>query len=105
MARFYYKAVNRDGRVVDGYIEATNESDLELRISNMEMDLIRYKADKAPRFLQRGKVDTKELISFTYHLEQLLNAGVPLVDALQDLRDSVSQGALKDVASGLIENI
>jgi type IV pilus assembly protein PilC len=105
MARFYYKAVNKDGRVVDGYIEAANESDLELRISNMEMDLIRYKADKAPRFLQRGKVDTKELISFTYHLEQLLNAGVPLVDALQDLRDSVSQGALKDVASGLIENI
>jgi type IV pilus assembly protein PilC len=97
--------VNQDGRVVGGYIEAANESDLELRVANMDLDLIRYKTDKAPRFLQRNKVDTKELISFSYHLEQLLNAGVPLVDALQDLRDSISQGAFKDVASSLIENI
>ncbi|MBN1378705.1 MAG: type II secretion system F family protein [Gammaproteobacteria bacterium] len=105
MARFYYKAVNQDGRIVDGYIEAANESDLELRVSNMDLDLIRYKTDRAPRFLQRSKVDTKELIAFTYHLEQLLNAGVPLIDALQDIRDSISQSALKDIASSLIENI
>ena len=105
MARYFYKAVNQDGRVVNGYIEAANESDLELRITNMDLDLIRYKTDKAPRFLQRGSVNTKELIAFTYHLEQLLNAGVPLIDALTDLRDSISQGAFKDVASSLIENI
>lgn len=105
MARFYYKAVNPSGRVVDGHIEAANESDLELRISNMDLDLIRYKADKAPRILQRGRVDTKELIAFTYHLEQLLHAGVPLVDALQDLRDSITQSAFKDIVSSLIETI
>lgn len=108
MARYSYKAVSPDGRVVEGYIEAANEADLETRVANMDMDLIRCKPDTGSQrtLFQRNRIDTKELITFTYHLEQLLKAGVPLVDALHDLRDSLStQGAFKDVVTGLIEAI
>ena len=106
MAKYLYKAVNPEGKIVQGQIEAVNESDLEARVANMELDLIRYNPEKRPLLAARyNKVDTQELITFTYHLEQLLNAGVPLVDALQDLRDSVQHGYLKDVISGLIESI
>lgn len=105
MARYFYKAVNPDGRVVEGHIEAVNEADLELRVSHMDLDLIRYKVESKPMLLQRGRIDTKELINFTYHLEQLLAAGVPIIDALQDLRDSTTHPAFRDVVAGIMESI
>lgn len=106
MAKYLYKAVNPAGRIIQGQIEAANESDLEARVANMDLDLIRYNPEKRPLLaLNYNKVETQELITFTYHLEQLLNAGVPLLDALQDLRDSVKHSYFKDVISGLIENI
>ncbi len=107
MARFVYKAINASGKIIEGQIEAANEADLESRISNMDLDLIRYKSEKKPliKNYRRGRIDHKELITFTYHLEQLLGAGVPLVDALQDLRDSVDNISFKDTIAGLMENI
>lgn len=108
MAKYQYKAINQQGKIVHGHIEAANESDLEFRISNMSLDLIRFKGESVKKTwfsLQAKKVNRKELVAFTYHLEQLLKAGVPVIDALQDIRDSVSHGLLRDVISSLIENI
>ena len=105
MARYFYKAIDPAGKVVEGHVEAANEADLETRISNMSLDLIRSKIEKEHQGFRRRRIDTKELISFTYHLEQLLKAGVPLIEALHDLRDSINHGLMKDVVSSLIENI
>lgn len=106
MTRYYYKAIDPNGKMIEGQVEASNESDLESRISHMRLELVRYRTEAKPLFtLRRQRVDVKELITFTYHMEQLLKAGVPLVDALADLRDSVDNDMLKSVISGLIENI
>lgn len=105
MAKYSYKAVNAAGRIIEGQIEAANESDLEMRISHMDLDLIRYNPEKRPLLTLQRKIAPQELITFTYHLEQLLHAGVPLVDALHDLRDSVKHGYFRDVLAGLIEAI
>ena len=104
MPQYHYKAVNPVGKIIQGQIEAVNEVDLELRMSNMQLDLIRYQADKTSSFKSR-KVRSNDLITITYHISLLLNAGVPLIDALNDVRDSLDHGALKDTLSGLLENI
>lgn len=106
MAKYHYKAINADGKMIAGSIEASNESDLEYRIANMELDLIRFKMDQASflNFSSR-KLDRKELINFTFHLEQLIKAGVPIIEALIDLRDSSDNSALRDVIGSLVENI
>lgn len=106
MAKYHYKAVNSDGKLVEGSIEAANESDLEYRIANMDLDLIRFKADQASILsFSIRKIDRKELINLTFHLEQLIKAGVPIIDALIDLRDSGSNPQLRDVLGSLVENI
>jgi type IV pilus assembly protein PilC len=106
MTRYYYKAIDPNGKVIEGQVEAANESDLESRVAHMRLELLRYRTAAKPLFtLRRQRIDTRELIAFTYHMEQLLKAGVPLVDALTDLRDSVDNEMLKNVISGLIENI
>lgn len=106
MTRYYYKAIDPNGKMIEGQVEASNESDLESRISHMRLELVRYRTETKPLFtLRRQRVEVQELIAFTYHMEQLLKAGVPLVDALTDLRDSIDNDMLKNVISGLIENI
>ncbi|HEY3487945.1 MAG TPA: type II secretion system F family protein [Gammaproteobacteria bacterium] len=106
MTRYFYKAIDPAGKLIEGQVEASNESDLESRISNMKLELVRFRAETKPLFsLRKQHIDIKELIAFTYHMEQLLKAGVPMMEALIDLRDSVDNDALKNVISGLIENI
>src|SRR5688500_85183 len=106
MARYFYKAIDPSGKLIEGQVDASNESDLESRISNMKLELVRYRTETKPLFtLTRQRIEVKELITFTYHMEQLLKAGVPMVDALTDLRESVDNDMLKNVISGLIENI
>src|SRR5205085_4580207 len=47
----------------------------------------------------------QDLINFCFHLEQLTNAGVPVLEGLQDLRDSVDTPRFREVVSGLVESI
>lgn len=54
--------------------------------------------------MQRS-IPRKDLINLVFHLEQLTASGVPLLDGLTDLRDSVGDTYFRDVLSGLVEAI
>ncbi len=105
MTNYFYKAVNQSGQVVKRHIDAVNETDLELRISAMDLELIGFKACKSTQLRTKNQIRPKELITVTLHIQQLLNAGVPILDALRDLRDSAGCLRVKDVISGIIEGI
>lgn len=106
MAAFEYKAVDNFGKTVQGRIEASNDDDLELRLTRMGLDLVNFRpARKGHVFSQRNRIDRPELVTFCFHLEQLTRAGVPILDALADLRDSVPNPRFRDVLSAIIEDI
>ena len=106
MALFTYKAIDAGGKAVVGRLDALNLFDLEQRLSRMELDLVAgAPASDMSRLLGRGKIKRQDLINFCFHLEQLANAGVPLVEGLVDLRDSVENPRFREVVSGLIESI
>src|SRR5688500_510619 len=72
----------------------------------MELDLVAgAPASDISRFFGAGKISRQDLINFCFHLEQLATAGVPLVEGLTDLRDSVENPRFREVVSGLIESI
>src|SRR5690606_29426631 len=50
-------------------------------------------------------VKRTDLINFCFQLEQLTTSGVPLIEGLADLRDSVDNVRFREVVSGLIESI
>lgn len=102
--QFYYKAMDHHGRIVQGQLGANNVNDLEWRLERMGLDLIHYQT-KRSRYFQIGKVSRPELITFCFHMENLTRAGVPLIDGLSDLRDSLSQSRFREVVSSLVENI
>ena len=106
MDAFQYKALNADGRMRYGRVDAVNPADLEIRLSRMGLDLINYRTLKTSGgVVGRRGVKRVDLITFCFHLEQLSRAGVPILEGLADLRDSIDNPKLRDVTSSLIESI
>jgi len=106
MPLFSYKAIDVRGKTVMGRVEAVNLFDLEQRLSRMELDLVSgAPSSQTSRFLGGGSVARQDLINFCFHLEQLATAGVPVLEGLADLRDSVESARFREVVAGLVESI
>jgi type IV pilus assembly protein PilC len=105
MALFAYRAIDDNGRHASGKLDALNPVDLELRLKRMGLDLITFDPLKKPRMLAGRTISRPELITFCFHLDQLIRAGVPILEALVDLRDSVENPVFKATVVGLLEDI
>ena len=105
MPLYTYKAVSPEGRMVLGKIDAINLVDLEMRLRRMELDLVNGEPVSNRSLLDRGRVPRRELIHFCFHLQQLVRAGVPILEGLTDLRDSLEHPRFREVVASLIESI
>ena len=106
MAAFKYKAIDTHGKKVLGRMDAVNAHDLETRLSNMSLELITAtEANSQFSFLVAKKVPRTELINFCFHMEQMTSAGVPILESLVDLRDSMDNPRFKEIVSSIIVSI
>jgi type IV pilus assembly protein PilC len=108
MARFVYTAKNLAGQTMQGELEAANENEARVRLRAQQLMPIRLstsgKAPGAkPAFKGRGlfapKVNSKDLQIFTRQFATLINAGIPVVDALKILSEGLRPGLLRESAS------
>ncbi len=102
---FDYKAVNLDGRMVLGRIDAMNTVDLEMRLKRMDLDLVSGKPVEHHHLFGARTISRRELINFCFHLDQLTRSGVAILEGLADLRDSMENPRFREVIAGIIENI
>ena len=100
-----YKAVSAEGRMTYGRLDALNLVDLEMRLKRMELDLVTGQPVQQRKLFGGQKIPRPELINFCFHLEQLTRAGVPVLEGLVDLRDSLEHPRFREVMAGLIEGI
>lgn len=105
MALFAYRAVDEEGKVSSGSLDASNPIDLELRLRRLGLDLVTFEGVKKSAAARSRSVTRQELITFCFHLSQLLKAGVNIIEALTDLRDTVDNPGLRQVVAGIIEDI
>jgi type IV pilus assembly protein PilC len=105
MALFAYRAVDAEGRVSSGSLDAVNAIDLELRLKRLGLDLVTFESVKRSTAARSRNVTRTELITFCFHLSQLLKAGVNIIEALTDLRDTVENPGFRQVMASLIEDI
>ena len=106
MPLYTYKAIDGDGKSVLGRVEAVNVFDLEQRLARMGLDLVNgAPASGRSRMIGGMRVNRPDLINFCFHLEQLTSAGVPVVEGLVDLRESMDNARFREVVSGLVEAI
>jgi type IV pilus assembly protein PilC len=105
MALFAYKAIDSAGKTAKGLQDAANLIDLEMRLKRGGLDLISAKEEANASGFGGSKIKRTDLITFFFNLEQLVRAGVPLLECLGDLRDSMEEPAFREIIASLVESI
>ena len=100
-----YKAVDERGRKRTGETEAANAADLEARLARLGLDLVSFRETKSRRAVRRGRVRRGDLVGFCFHMEQLMTAGVPMLEGLATLRDSTGNPRLRDVLADMVVSV
>jgi len=105
MALYSYKAIDSTGKTAKGLQDAANIIDLELHLKRSGLDLIHAKEQGDHVSIGRTRVKRPDLITFFFNLEQLTHAGVPLLECLGDLRDTMEEPIFREIIASLIESI
>lgn len=102
MAKFSYQAKNANGQLTAGEIEGFNETEVRTKLRQMNINVIQISAKAGvgqsfgSSFGKNAKVKVKDLQIFTRQFATLINAGIPVVDALKVLSDGQRPGVLKE---------
>ncbi len=106
MPSYTYKAINARGSKIKGTMTADNPIELETKIAKLGLDLLNFKEVKQKTMLPfLGRIKPKELIMFCIHMEQLEKAGVPILDAVADMRDTSDNMKMQDVMGKIHESL
>lgn len=105
MALYSYKAIDSNGKTNKGMQDAGNLIDLEMRLKRAGLDLISAKEEAEKASFGGTKVKATDLITFFFNLEQLTRAGVPLLECLGDLRDSMEEATFREIIASMVGEI
>ncbi|HZM47141.1 MAG TPA: type II secretion system F family protein [Burkholderiales bacterium] len=107
MASYQYKAIDKTGRPARGGLDAVNEVDLELRLRRMGLDLITFKEidRQAAAFAAGGQITRQDLVNFCFDMEQMVRSGIPLIDGLRDMRDTMDSPRFREVLTVMTEDM
>lgn len=102
---YSYKSINSMGKSARGLQDAANLIDLELHLKRSGLDLISARLVEGHSSFGMKKIKRPDLITFFFNLEQLTRAGVPLLECLGDLRDSMEEPVFREIIANLVESI
>ena len=106
MPAYQYKAVDKTGHTARGTLDAANEVDLEVRLRRIGLDLITCRQLATGGVSgSRGNVSRRDLIAFCYDMEQITRSGIPILDGLRDLRDTVDTARFREVLTAMLEDM
>ncbi len=108
MNTFIFKAKKPSGQVVSGKVKAKNKNEVLYMLAGKKLEPIHIEFQKSIFLLGSGgsaTVRTKYIVQFTRQIAFLINAGVPILQALQIVKEISLNIALKTVISDLIVSI
>lgn len=85
---------------------ASDEDQLAVTLRDMDLYLVNAKPERAstPIYLTRP-VNRRELIYFTSYLVTSIKAGIPILQALEDLEDQTTNRAMKSAIQAIMEDL
>ena len=107
MPSYQYKAIDKTGQPARGGLDAVNEVDLELRLRRMGLDLITCKLvdRQTSSVASGGNVTRQDLVNFCFDMEQMVRSGIPIIDGLRDMRDSIDSPRFCEVLTIMTEDM
>ncbi len=107
MPDYRFRTIDASGKIRSDTMVASNPMELEKRLGAMGFDLLSYKEQSkvAKKAFRSKSISRRELVNFTFHIEQLIKSGVPLIDSLKDICDSIDYSHFTDVLQTVIDDI
>ena len=96
--QFSFKALDAQQQIVTGKMLVPDREVLAQQLQQQGLDLL---SARRLRSAASGKPSRRDLIDFCFHVEHLLNAGIPLIDALQDLAQGSDSRNLRQLSTRL----
>lgn len=108
MAIFRYVAKDREGKTVTGSLEAVNSLALIESLRKRELIIVSIEEQKAKAkglAIIRESVTLDDLAIFSRQLATLVDAGIPLVGALDALQDQVEKKSFRNVIRKIRDDV
>jgi len=105
--KLLYRAVNQQGKIVHGIIEAKDIPDAAAYLRSQNFIPIHIKEQTSKGFLLnlRRKSAKSDLVFFTRQLSSMLTSGLTLMQSLNILRNQIQNPAMQEVVQGIISTI
>jgi len=106
MVEYAYRAIDANGKKVRGCHEASGLDELSSRLDSQGFHLLDAKVNKpALSLFPQRKIERRNLIVLFMYLEQMAGAGIPILDALSEMRDSEESPVMRKILSTLVDDI
>ncbi|GAC1688291.1 MAG: type II secretion system F family protein [Gemmatimonadaceae bacterium] len=103
MATFTYTARATTGALSNGTIEAASRDDVVSQLRRQRLNIV--KIDEAVKKKGGGKIGMRDIVIFTRQFSTMINAGLPLVQALDILAKQSENKNLQDVTRAVVFDV
>ena len=103
MPVFEYTARTAEGKEVTEKVNVATKEDVAALIRKKRMTLVRVKEAKKPK--TGGSVPTRDVVIFTRQFATMINAGLPLVQALDILAKQTENPMLSEVTKAVVYDV
>src|ERR1043166_7981319 len=104
MPTFTYTARTLSGELKSATIEAPNQADVIAQLKRQRMNVVKIDEGSAPK-KKGGPIKMRDIVIFTRQFSTMINAGLPLVQALDILSTQSENPALKDVTKAVVYDV
>lgn len=107
MAQFKYLAVAADGTKLRATTEAMSADALRNELAARELEVVKITEKKSFSKIEitKQKVKRQEIMHFSRQISAFVRAGIPLVDAIQTVREGTSNDRFRAILQDVAEQI
>ena len=110
MSNYSYKALDADGDIIKGMLEANDASSVYENLRTRGLFVVDVKKSsiflkKITDRLRSWRIQRKDTIEFSSNLAIMIRAGVPILAALQDIIDTINNKHLKSTIEDIKKHI
>lgn len=112
MPNFRYIARNTGGGAASGVITAASQAEVVTQLKNQNLIIVNIQEDAVKKgfdfsrfFKPRAHVRIDDMVLFTRQLSTMIDAGIPILEALEVLHEQVADKGFKLVINDVVERV
>ncbi|GLI57543.1 type II secretion system protein F [Propionigenium maris DSM 9537] len=102
---YYYRCGDREGRVVEGYLNLGSKGEAKKQLEGNEYKIFELRREKSPMRMRRRGRDRREILLFSKIMASLLKAKIPLPETLSSVYTQIKDREFKDTIEGVIREV